>query len=107
MADSSGRQPLHISSGMKNASITQALVNEVADLNAKCKFQDSPLIQACRNRQLENIRVLLESGADVNQKGYGGNAPVHIFVTDTVYHELGILNMTTFKLIQTTYKNSS
>lgn len=87
LCDSFDRQPLHVSSGMDNSRITEILIDRGAFLEARCKNNDTPLINGCQNRKLANVELLLSRGADVNGPGFMGNRPLHVAITDNVYHD--------------------
>ena len=103
-SDSGGRQPLHCAAESSDQpSVIDFLVGMGADLNARRTniSKERPLDIACRRGLLENIRILLELGAEVNgsckygslpafealMKG-GNGSPPQIPVTGTVLHIL-------------------
>ena len=47
------------------------------------KNENTPLIVAIRNNEVETVKALLEQGADVNDRDLDGNTPLHIAMLHT------------------------
>lgn len=60
-----GATPLHHHAEMKTGNI-KYLLKLGADVNAKDKMGATPLVNAVRSFQLENIKILVDAGADIN-----------------------------------------
>jgi len=84
--DRHGRTALYTASSLGYAEVVQSLVAWKADL--KVTFDDwegilntvrrTPLLAASRHGRLESARVLLEHGADVNNRDEHGMSPLHL-----------------------------
>jgi ankyrin repeat protein len=60
----------------KDISRIQTLIDQGADVNARNKYGDTPLVIAARNGSNETVKALLAGGADVNIKSQNGWAPI-------------------------------
>ena len=64
-----------------NLVIVKYLVAKGANVNAKSKDGDTPLLSACRSgNNAEIVRFLVSKGADVRAKGKGNMTPLHYAV---------------------------
>ncbi|BCS18249.1 uncharacterized protein APUU_11077A [Aspergillus puulaauensis] len=55
-------------SGTENTEVVKLLLDEGADVNHRGKGSDTPLYSACYTCQLANVRLLITSGANVNEE---------------------------------------
>ncbi|MHC4540586.1 MAG: ankyrin repeat domain-containing protein [Planctomycetota bacterium] len=65
---------LRIADTMKDVAVL--LIAKGADVNAKNKDGDTPLIEAAKGADLEIVKLLVAGGADVNAKGNNGVTPL-------------------------------
>jgi ankyrin repeat protein len=71
--------PLYYAAFCGFSALAKRLITTHAeDANAKCGLRGTPLHGGCRGGQLECVRVLLESGADVDARDDYGDAALHI-----------------------------
>ena len=56
--------------------VVRLLIAEGADVNAKNRYGDTPLIEAAKGADLEIVELLVACGADVNAKGKDGVTPL-------------------------------
>ena len=69
--DNSGRYPLILAcSTNRNNEILSALINLTPDINLEAKFGETPLSYCCNMRNYEGIKLLLSSGAKVDEDLY-------------------------------------
>jgi ankyrin repeat protein len=54
--------------------VVKALIVLGADVNAKSYYGDTPLMEAVENNNLEEVRLLLDKGADVTARPNGRTA---------------------------------
>lgn len=92
------RTPLHYAAGSVNEKAVEVLLKAGADPCATDDDETTPLHMICENRYNHNIAdkclkivdLLLESGAVVNARGWGGETPLHNAIErwnlDTVQH---------------------
>jgi hypothetical protein len=64
-------------SGIGDVEKVKKLLKEGADVNAKDKWDDTPLHLAAIYGHIEVVKVLIENGAYVNAKNKFGNTPLH------------------------------
>ena len=74
---SGGRTDLHIAAGLNLPVLTQSLLTQGADVNAKSKDGWTPLHSAARQAAAAAAKVLLEHGADIDAKNNYGWTPLH------------------------------
>ncbi len=81
-----------ISKGSDKA-LSRYLQAHPVDLNAISREGWTPLMVACDQECLDMVKLLVDSGADVNRKGQGGWSPLHIAVDTAIdsdcKHKLG------------------
>lgn len=72
-----------------NPQIIEKLLEAGADPNeiGNGRGSELPLISAVRGNKEDLVRLLIDSGADVNQKGKYGNTPLHVAI-DCVYPDM-------------------
>ncbi len=81
--DSEGKTALHYaaSSPSKMAEeIAFKLIQEPALLEVKDNRSLAPIHSASQSGQVEVVLALLDSGADVNDRGFAGSTPLHVSV---------------------------
>ena len=66
--------------GRCSTNILQALIDRGAHIGVKRKDGTNALLCACRTKQSESVRFLLEAGADVNISTPDGNTCLHVAV---------------------------
>ncbi|XP_064608021.1 putative ankyrin repeat protein RF_0381 [Liolophura sinensis] len=83
LCPASGITPLHIAAGKGDADLLRLLKSGGANVNAICSKGFSPLLTAlCRTRiHTESIKLLLDSGADVNVCTVAGRTALHLAVS--------------------------
>lgn len=59
--------------------LVKMLLKAGADPNIAVKGDDSPLLHAVRTRNIEIIKILLESGADVKHVGLNSYTALHVY----------------------------
>lgn len=87
--DGHGLTPLHWAAGFNHRpGIIQMLLDAGADMEARAGWRDNtPLHEACRNKNTAVIRLLLETGADVNARNKGGHSPIDILLGEMIYSD--------------------
>ncbi|KAM4712001.1 myotrophin [Anableps anableps] len=70
---SSGRMPLHYAADYGQTEVMEYLISIGANVNAKDKHGFSPLASACFEDHIDCVKILLEKGADKNEKTEDGN----------------------------------
>lgn len=70
------------------APIVEWLIGHGLNVNHRNKGNETPLLKAIQNNQLEVTRILLDNGADINFKNKEGNSLFHIALVDVVSYEL-------------------
>lgn len=70
------------------APVVEWLINLGLNVNHKNKGNESPLLRAIQNNQLEVVKVLLENGADISYRDKEGNSLFHVALVDKVSYEL-------------------
>ena len=76
---SAGETPLYVASRLGYTEITQLLIDNGADVNAKSHFLDKvPLHVASAHGHIEIVPILLKNGADVNARDIGGKTALHL-----------------------------
>lgn len=83
LCPASGITPLHIAAGKGDADLLRLLRSGGANVNSICSKGFSPLLTAlCRTRvHTESIKLLLDSGADVNVCTVAGRTALHLAVS--------------------------
>lgn len=81
------QSPLYIAAGLNDHRITEYLISKNALVDSISSNGDTPLIRACQERKLDNVRILIENGADINHQGFSNNTPLMTTITDDVYHD--------------------
>ena len=74
-----------------SALVRRLITSHAEDANAKCGRRGTPLHGACLGGQLECMRVLLESGADIGAQDDEGFAVLHIASEDGKVEVVGLL----------------
>jgi len=59
------------------AQTVKLLIEDGADINAKDKYGNTPLIIAARDDRAEIVKILIENGAEVNAKNEKGETPLY------------------------------
>ncbi|MGA2113246.1 MAG: ankyrin repeat domain-containing protein [Bryobacteraceae bacterium] len=72
-----GSTPLHLAAATSQKDISELLIANKADVNAKANDGTTPLHQAAFDGSVEVASVLLANGADVGAKENGGYTPLH------------------------------
>lgn len=54
--------------------IVKRLAEHGADIDARCKYEATPLMSACENNDLEIVKYLVKSGADINAEDKSGES---------------------------------
>ena len=72
--DFDGRTPLHYAVQLGHKEIVELLIANDADVNAKNKYGETPLLSAATKGIAE---LLIAKGADVNAKDGNGRTPLH------------------------------
>ena len=62
-SDYDSRTPLHIASSKGQVEVIKILLEAKAKLNPMDQFQRTPLMEACRQRQMGAARALFDAGA--------------------------------------------
>lgn len=64
---------------IRNGTIEQLkfMIGNGADVNAKDKYEGTPLKMAIGSNKLEMVKLLIENGADINVKDNRGTTPLH------------------------------
>ena len=80
--DDNSRNPLHIAATEGNVPISQILLNYNAAIDARDKWELTPLFLAIYEEPLvldrvPIVRLLLENGADVDARNASGDTPLH------------------------------
>ena len=70
------RTPLHFAASKGHKDITELLITQSANVNAKDKYGWTPLHLAAYYGHKEIAKVLINNGADVNSKRDGGKTPL-------------------------------
>ena len=72
--DNIGRKPIHYSAICKGTGPLQLLIKQKCNVNDREKSGFTPLIHACRAGRYENVKILLENGADPMSKPANGQS---------------------------------
>lgn len=87
IADEDGATPLHMSVGRDTSAITQRLLAAGADMTAATiEYGTTPT----HNANYENLKLLLEHGADINIRDASGQTPLHFAMA---FMELNIVQI--------------
>jgi len=76
--DSYGQTCLHWAAKEKSAEIVCILIDAGADIDAQDGDNDTPLLNAIRNSNLEIAEILTRSGAKLNLKNKHGESPLEL-----------------------------
>ncbi|NML41547.1 hypothetical protein HHL17_30465 [Chitinophaga sp. G-6-1-13] len=73
-----GETPLIIAAYLGRVETLKRIINEVEDVDFKMpgKIMESALLEACAQRRLESIRLLIEAGAELEQQDKYGLTPL-------------------------------
>ena len=75
-ADKSGRTVVMLAAGKKDSSMLKKLIKAGANLKIMDNSEKTPLHYAAAGNSIENVRILLENGGDVNlADNYGRDVP--------------------------------
>ncbi|XP_064619615.1 ankyrin-1-like [Lineus longissimus] len=81
--------PINVAVERESQRISQILLDKGADVNSFTRIDHhglravvSPLMQACRKRNLPIVQLLLRHGADVNLKNHNNKTALHICTDD-------------------------
>ncbi len=69
--------PLHIAATAGQSEITELLLKEGADIQARSMSEKTPLHKAVFFGQFDTVKLLVEKGADVNARDKSGYTPLH------------------------------
>lgn len=64
----------------EDISSIKGIINQGANLNMVDTYGRLPILQAIEIENLEIIQLLLQNGADINQRGYEGCTALHIAI---------------------------
>ncbi|RZJ54060.1 MAG: ankyrin repeat domain-containing protein [Flavobacterium sp.] len=80
-----GETPLIVAAYLERTEILKKLINEVEDIDYKVlgSITDTALIEACGQRRLESIKLLVEAGANLEQEDRFGLTPLSKIFTNT------------------------
>ena len=67
----------YIAALQNNTESLKNLIEKGADVNAKNKYEQTPLHLAAQYGHIETVKSLIENGADVNSKDKYGWTPLH------------------------------
>ncbi|KAI9010901.1 ankyrin repeat-containing domain protein [Phycomyces nitens] len=84
--DNQGNSPLKLAARSGNEHAVEAMLKCEVNVNVP-SGQNSPLIEAIKNRHLKITKYLLDYGAEANQEDELGNYPLH-YAVDTEKHHL-------------------
>lgn len=81
--------PLHAAAS-NNKEITEMLIVRGAfrHVNAKNRNGDTPLLKSSSRGSFENSKILLENGANVNEKNMHGYTPLHLAILGTMFKDV-------------------
>ncbi|XP_038137296.1 myotrophin [Cyprinodon tularosa] len=71
----SGGKPIHVAADFGQSELIDYLLSKGADINALDKHGFTPLLLACFEDHYSAAKLLIEKGADKNQKAPDGTAP--------------------------------
>ena len=71
-----GKSLLHLAAKIQHPFLLKCLINKFEDVNLVDKVFMTPLHEACKEGCLENAKLLLENGANVNALTARGNTPL-------------------------------
>lgn len=84
-------QPIHLAAGKGNIALIDLLVRHGADINARDKDNETPLILASRWNEQQAVRKLLELGATRDNRDNGGMTALFRAAMDNRAEVVGIL----------------
>ncbi|MBN2440889.1 MAG: ankyrin repeat domain-containing protein [Spirochaetales bacterium] len=77
LKDEKNRTHLHTAAAGGLDWLVKELIAQGIDVNAPHIYGENPLAEALYNRHYHTARLLIELGADVNNKGLGNRTPLH------------------------------
>jgi ankyrin repeat protein len=80
IANLQGITPYHLAASMPNKEVLKKIIPKIIDINDLDLKNDSPLIYAIRNKMGENVKILLEEGANPELLGSGKLPPIAMAV---------------------------
>ena len=81
--------PLHLATIFGAVKVLQYLVSQGADVNAKDKYDGTPLFWAAfYNKDVEGIKFLVSAGANIHVKDHAGRTPLHSAAENTTSVEI-------------------
>ncbi len=71
-----GRTPLHIAAELSLDRVVELLLENGADVQARCVSRTTPFYRAARGGSLSILRMLHEKGSDINVRAWDGRTPL-------------------------------
>ncbi len=80
-----GETPLGIAACLNRVNVLKKIIEQVDDIDYSVPdtFGESALLEACDQRRLESIQLLIEAGANIEQKDRFGHTPLSKIFTNT------------------------
>ena len=92
--DDKGRKPIHYSALCKGTGPLELLIKKKCNINDREKAGFTPLMHACRAGRYENVKILLENGADPLAKPAAGQSMgIHFACMKDTENNLKILKL--------------
>ena len=81
-SDNFGRTPLHVASAVNFPEMVSFLLENEADINSRTYGEEqTPIHYAAKNDAVDSLKVLLQLGANIEDKDYKHRSPLQVRLT--------------------------